>query len=68
MLQAELERLEERAQRLIAAYLQARLEYKRVRQERDRLQAINSELKGRIEHVVTRIRQLEDDTVGDAQD
>ena len=68
MIQAELEGLEERVQRLIAAYLQMRLEYKRVLQERNRLQAINSELKSRIEHVAMRIRQLEDDTVGDDQD
>ncbi len=61
MLQKELAQLEERVQRLIAAYRQARLERKRALQERDRLLALNAELKRRIEGVVERIRTLESD-------
>lgn len=61
MLQSELAQLEERVQRLIAAYLQERLEKKRALQERDRLLALNGELKRRIEGVVERIRVLESD-------
>jgi hypothetical protein len=61
MLHQELAQLEERVQRLIAAYRQARLERKRALQERDRLLALNAELKRRIEGVVERIRLLESD-------
>ncbi|GAC1625776.1 MAG: hypothetical protein NVS9B10_13140 [Nevskia sp.] len=61
MLQSELAQLEERVQRLIAAYRQERLEKKRALQERDRLLALNGELKRRIEGVVERIRVLESD-------
>ncbi len=61
MLQSELEQLEERVQRLINAYRQERLEKKRALQERDRLLALNGELKRRIEGVVERIRVLESD-------
>jgi cell division protein ZapB len=61
MLHNELAQLEERVQRLIAAYRQARLERKRALQERDRLLALNAELKRRIEGVVERIRLLESD-------
>lgn len=61
MLHKELAQLEERVQRLIAAYRQARLERKRALQERDRLLALNAELKRRIEGVVERIRILESD-------
>jgi hypothetical protein len=59
MLDAELAQLDERIQRLIAAYRQVRLERKRVIAERDRLLALNAELKRRIEGVVERIRLLE---------
>lgn len=61
MLQSELAQLEERVQRLIAAYRQERLEKKRALQERDRLLALNGELKRRIEGIVERIRVLESD-------
>ncbi|MDB5974725.1 MAG: hypothetical protein ACHQIO_04460 [Nevskiales bacterium] len=61
MLHKELAQLDERVQRLIAAYRQARLERKRALQERDRLLALNAELKRRIEGVVERIRLLESD-------
>lgn len=64
MLQTEVVQLEERVQRLIAAYRQERLEKKRALQERDRLLALNAELKRRIEAVVERIRQLESDPNG----
>lgn len=67
MLQTELEELEEKVQRLIAAYLQMRLECKRALQERDELRTANAELKRRIEQVVLRIRQIEDDTIRDVQ-
>ena len=60
-MQTELAQLEERVQRLMAAYCQARLERKRALQERDRLLALNAELKRRIEGVVERIRLLETD-------
>lgn len=59
MLDAELEQLEQRTQRLMAAYRQARLEQKRTLQERDRLLALNAELRRRIEGIVDRIRALE---------
>ncbi len=61
MLQSEVAQLEERVQRLIAAYRQERMEKKRALQERDRLLALNGELKRRIEGVVERIRVLEAD-------
>jgi hypothetical protein len=61
MLETELAQLEQRVQRLIAAYRQERLEKKRALQERDRLLALNAELKRRIEGVVERIRMLETD-------
>lgn len=61
MLEAELEQLEQRVQRLMAAYRQSRLEVKRITQERDRLVALNSELRRRIEGVVDRVRKLETD-------
>jgi len=64
MLQTEVVQLEERVQRLIAAYRQERLEKKRALQERDRLLALNAELKRRIEGVVEHIRQLESDPNG----
>lgn len=59
VLEAELEQLEQRVQRLVAAYRQARLETKRAQQERDRLVALNGELRRRIEGVVDRVRKLE---------
>lgn len=61
MLEAELEQLEQRVQRLVAAYRQARLEAKRAIQERDRLTALNAELRRRIEGVVDRVRKLENE-------
>jgi DnaJ-domain-containing protein 1 len=61
VLEAELEQLEQRVQRLMAAYRQSRLEVKRVTQERDRLVALNNELRRRIEGVVDRVRKLETD-------
>ncbi|WP_043110253.1 hypothetical protein [Polycyclovorans algicola] len=60
MLEAELQHLEDRVQRLNTAYRQSRLELKRALQERDRLVALNSELRRRIEAIVDRIRSLED--------
>lgn len=59
MLEAELEQLEQRVQRLAAAYRQARLEARRAQQERDRMVALNSELRRRIEGIVERVRTLE---------
>lgn len=59
MLQSELEQLESRVQRLVTAYRQARLELKRTAQERDRLTALNGELRSRIESVLERVRRLE---------
>ncbi|WP_293368591.1 hypothetical protein [Nevskia sp.] len=61
MLTSEVAQLDERVQRLIAAFRQERLEKKRAIQERDRLLALNAELKRRIEGVVERIRLLESD-------
>ncbi len=61
MLQSEVAQLDERVQRLIAAYRQERLEKKRALQERDRLLALNAELKRRIEGIVERIRVIESD-------
>ncbi|NGY05368.1 hypothetical protein [Solimonas terrae] len=59
MIEAELQQLEDRVQRLMAAYRQSRLEEKRALQERDRLLALNAELRRRIEGIVERVRSLE---------
>jgi len=59
ILENEIALLEERIQRLLAAFQQARLEKRRALQERDRLVALNNELRKRIEGVITRIRSLE---------
>jgi tRNA 2-selenouridine synthase SelU len=59
VLKSEVDQLEERVQRLIAAYRTERLEKKRALQERDRLLALNGELKRRIEGIVERLRTLE---------
>lgn len=59
MFDSELQQLEDRVQRLMAAYRQARLEQKRALQERDRLLALNAELRRRIEGIVERVRSLE---------
>lgn len=59
VLEAELEQLEQRVQRLVAAYRQARLETRRAQQERDRMVALNNELRRRIEGIVERVRLLE---------
>lgn len=59
MLHDDLDLLGTRIARLSAAYRQERLEKKRALQERDRLLALNAELKRRIEGVVERLRQLE---------
>jgi hypothetical protein len=61
VLESELEQLEQRVQRLAAAYRQARLETKRAIQERDRMIALNNELKRRIEGIVDRVRKLENE-------
>jgi cell division protein ZapB len=61
VLESELEQLEQRVQRLVAAYRQARLETKRAIQERDRMIALNNELKRRIEGIVDRVRKLENE-------
>jgi DnaJ-domain-containing protein 1 len=58
-LETELAQLEERIQRLLAAYQQARLERRRALQERDRLVTLNNELRKRIEGVIHRIKSLE---------
>lgn len=59
MLETEIQQLEERIQRLTLAYRQAKLEQKRAIQERDRLLALNAELRRRIEGIVERVRLLE---------
>jgi len=59
MLEEEVQQLEERTQRLLAAYRQVKLEQKRALQERDRLLALNAELRRRIEGIVERVRMLE---------
>lgn len=59
MLEEEIQQLEERMQRLMTAYKQSRLELKRTAQERDRLLALNGELRRRIEGIVDRVRALE---------
>jgi cell division protein ZapB len=66
MLEAELQQLEDRVQRLNTAYRQSRLELKRALQERDRLVALNSELRRRIEAIVDRIRSLDESEESDA--
>jgi hypothetical protein len=58
-LESEIAALEERIQRLLAAYQQARLERRRALQERDRLLTLNNELRKRIEGVITRIKTME---------
>lgn len=58
-LETELAQLEERIQRLLAAYQQARLERRRALQERDRLLTLNAELRKRIEGVISRIKTME---------
>jgi len=58
-LESEIAALEERIQRLLAAYQQARLERRRALQERDRLVMLNSELRKRIEGVISRIKSME---------
>lgn len=58
-LESEIAALEERIQRLLAAYEQARLERRRALQERDRLVTLNNELRKRIEGVITRIKGME---------
>jgi cell division protein ZapB len=62
MIDAEVQQIEERVQRLIAAFRQARLEQKRALQERDRLLALNAELRRRIEGIVDRVRSLESES------
>ena len=59
VLEHEIQQLEERIQRLLASFQQARLERRRALQERDRLSALNAELRKRIEGVITRIRSME---------
>ena len=59
VLESELAALEERIQRLVAAYQQARLERRRAQQERDRLVTLNNELRKRIEGVIVRIKTME---------
>ena len=58
-LESEIAALEERVQRLLAAYQQARLERRRALQERDRLITLNNELRKRIESVIVRIKSME---------
>ena len=59
MLEEDIAQLEDRVQRLIAALEQARLERRSMARERDRLIAINAELRKRIEGVVERVKNLE---------
>ena len=59
VLESEIAALEERIQRLLAAYQQARLERRRAQQERDRLVTLNLELRKRIEGVIGRIKSME---------
>ena len=68
VLESEITALEERIQRLLAAYQQARLERRRALQERDRLLTLNNELRKRIEGVITRIKSMEQaEQVGQAE-
>lgn len=62
MLHDDLDQLATKILRLSAAYRQERLEKKRALQERDRLMALNAELKRRIEGVVERLKQLEQES------
>ncbi|HVT36619.1 MAG TPA: hypothetical protein VHE37_13605, partial [Nevskiaceae bacterium] len=64
---SEIQQLEERVQRLMTAYRQSRLEHKRIVQERDRLLALNAELRRRIEGIVDRIRALESEPERDRE-
>ena len=67
-LESEIAALEERIQRLLAAYQQARLERRRALHERDRLLTLNNELRKRIEGVITRIKSMEQaEQVGQAE-
>ena len=59
VLESEIAALEERIQRLLAAYQQVRLERRRALQERDRLLTLNTELRKRIEGVIVRIKSME---------
>ena len=59
MANPEIAQLEERVHHLMAAFRQARLESRRALQERDRLQAMNNELRKRVEAIVERIRTIE---------
>lgn len=59
MLEPEITALEDRIQRLVAAYQAARLERRRALQERDRLVTLNNELRKRIEGVIMRIKTME---------
>jgi cell division protein ZapB len=59
MLDTELAQLEDRIQRLLVAYRQARLDCRRALQERDRLLSMNGELRKRVEGIVERIKALE---------
>ncbi len=59
MIEEDFAQLEERVQRLIEALQQARLERRTIARERDRLIAINAELRKRIEGVVERVKTLE---------
>lgn len=68
-METDLQELEERVQRLLAAFRQSRLEHKRALQERDRLLALNAELRRRIESIIDRVRALENpaDTASDTE-
>jgi cell division protein ZapB len=67
-LESEIAALEERIQRLLAAFQQARLERRRALQERDRLLTLNNELRKRIEGVISRIKSMEQsEQVGQAE-
>ncbi len=66
MIDAEVQQIEERVQRLIDALRQSRLEHKRALQERDRLLALNAELRRRIEGIVDRVRSLESESEHEA--
>lgn len=61
MFKDEILSLEKKLDRLIAAYRQVLLERRKAQQERDRLLAVNAELRQRIENIVERIRALEID-------
>lgn len=59
MIEEDLAKLEQRVHRLISAHRQAANELRRITAERDRLLAANSELRERIETIISRIRALE---------